>query len=125
MVVKIMNELFLYLYLGDISTRVKIVCILGILFSIGVIVYHFIMNEEKSLSDKTLEKLAKYSNIAKRVAIVLFLLGTLLPSKFFFYTLAGTKAGEITISSEIGKKAIDALNIQLDDYIKGSKSEKR
>lgn len=120
-----MTELFLYIYLGDISTRIKIVCILGILFSIGVIVYHFIMNEEKSLSDKTLEKLAKYSNIAKRVAVVLFLLGTLLPSKFFFYTLAGTKAGEMTISSKVGKKAIEALNIQLDDYIKGSKSEKR
>lgn len=120
-----MSELFLYIYLGDISTRIKIICIFGILFSIGVIVYHFIMNEEKMLSDKTLEKLAKYSIIAKRVVVVLFLLGVLLPSKFFFYTLAGAKTGEITISSEVGKKAIEALNIQLDEYIKGSKSEKR
>lgn len=118
-----MNELFLYIYLGDISTRIKIVCILGILLSIGVIFYYFITNEEESLPDKTLEKLAKYSTIAKRVAVVLFLLGTLLPSKFFFYTLAGARAGEITISSEVGKKAIEALNIQLDEYIRGIKGK--
>ena len=120
-----MSELFLYLYLGDISTRVKIVCIFGIVISLGVIIFHFIANEEKSFCSKTIEKLAKASVIAKRVAIVLFLLGVLLLSKFFFYTFAGTKAGEITISSEIGKKAIEALNIQLDEYIKGIKNEKK
>ena len=116
-----MNELFLYLYLGDISTRIKIICIFGIVISAGVIVFHFVTSEEESLSDKTIEKLAKASATAKRVAICLFLLGALLPSKFFFYTLAGTKAGEITILSELGKKAVEALNIQLNEYIKGIK----
>lgn len=125
MVVKIMNELFLYLYLGDISTRVKIISIFGIVISVGLIFFHLIASEEKILSDATITKLAKASIIAKRVAIVLFLLGALLPSKFFFYTLAGAKIGEITISSELGKKAIEALNIQLDEYIKGIKNEKK
>lgn len=125
MVVKIMNELFLYLYLGDISTRVKIVCIFGVVISLGVIAFHFVANEEKTFSNETIEKLSKASVIAKRVVIVLFLLGFLMPSKFFFYTLAATKAGEITISSALGKKTIESLNIQLDEYIKGVKDEKK
>ena len=120
-----MNELFLCLYLGDITDKVINVCMLGIVFFVVVIVIATMIREEKLVSDETRKSLAKLSNIAKWMVIFFFILGVLMPSKFFFYTLAGAKAGEITISSEIGKKAIEALNLQLDEYIKGIKNEKR
>lgn len=120
-----MNEVFLWLYLGDITEKVTDICVIGTAIFVVVIVIAAMIREERLVSDETRNSLAKLSNISKWIIVLFFVLGVLMPSKFFFYTLAGAKVGEVTISSEIGKKAIEALNIQLDEYIKGIKNEKR
>lgn len=118
-----MDELFLYLYLGDITENVRIICAIGVIIFAGIVLFDVVVNEEHSISEELETKLAKLSKLSKWLVIFFLLLGVLTPSKFFFYTLAGTKAGEITISSELGKKAIEALNIQLDEYIRGIKDK--
>lgn len=120
-----MNELFLYLYLGDIADKVRIICTLCVVVFVGVILFYLIVSEEASISSELRKKLSKASRISKWIVVFFFIVGVLMPSKFFFYTLAGAKAGEITISSEIGKKAIEALNTQLDEYIKEAKNAER
>lgn len=118
-----MNEVFIWLYLGDITEKVTDICVFGIALFVVVIVIAAMIREERLVSDETRNSLAKLSNISKWIIVFFFILGVLMPSKFFFYTLAGAKAGEVTISSEIGKKAIEALNIQLDEYIKEIKDK--
>jgi len=114
-----MNGLFTLIWLADLVIAFKIVMAIGI----GYGVHNFLRaGKSKRLSHISLDEYNKGPRkIVIRMGVLVFVcvVGmTLIPSRNTILIYAGAKTTQAAFQTELGQKAVNALNVELDKIIK-------
>ena len=108
-------DLVLFIYLASVVDGITmLVFILGFVL-IGVSCVLSVAIFSDNLKDHIFNKLFKY---ALTTAIILFVVGTLLPSERTMYLMGGAYIGQQIIKSDTMDKVSDIINLKLDNVKK-------
>ncbi len=116
-----MNEIFMWLWLADVVHKVTFLFFMAGMFGVvGAVIGYAVASDAWSE-----EREDHIKQVSKRVAIgsvVLLLITAILPSSSALKIYAVGKAGHIaTTETDLGKKAVEALEVVLDKIIKEEK----
>ena len=115
-----MNTAMFYFYLAGVVESVD-GWLLGFILSASMVTAVFavagvcerVENDTPTIHNFMMKHAWKIGGAVAAAAV----LAALIPTKEFFYTVAGLKAGETAVSTELGQKAVDLIEQQIDHLL--------
>ena len=124
-------NLFLILWLADICDNVSIAFVLIMFIGLVVVLVTAMVTDEnlgEPIEETQRKAFIKYFKIYALLVLIVGIITFILPSSKTIYIATGinavTEATKTVAESDTAKKAVELLNIKLDEYLKEAKADK-
>ena len=121
-------NLFLILWLADICDNVSIAFVLIMFIGLVVVLVTAMVTDEnlgEPIEETQRKAFIKYFKIYALLVLIVGIITFILPSSKTIYIATGinavTEATKTVAESDTAKKAVELLNIKLDEYLKDAK----
>ena len=120
--------LFLILWLADICDSISTAFVLTMFIGVIVVLVTSLLTEEnlgEPIEETQRRAFIKYFKIYALLVLILGIIAFILPSSKTIYIATGinaiTETTKTVAESDTAKKAIELLNVKLDEYLKDAK----
>jgi quinol-cytochrome oxidoreductase complex cytochrome b subunit len=124
-------NLFLILWLADICDNVGTAFVLSMFIGVIIVLVTAMLTDEnlgEPIEETQRKAFTKYFKIYVLLILILGIIAFILPSSKTIYIATGinaiTETTKTVAESDTAKKAVELLNIKLDEYLKEAKTDK-